>query len=103
MPIIKSAKKKLRKDKKRTAQNEGIKNTLRDTIKKARKSPTDKTVKAAVSLADKAAKRHILHKNKAAHIKAVLSKLLVSQKKTKTDENNKPVALKTTKKTPIKK
>lgn len=96
MPIIKSAKKKLRKDKKRTAQNRIIKDTLQDILKKARKSPSEKTVNHAVSLADKAAKRHILHKNKSARIKAALSKLLILQKKTKTNEKSTPAAQKKT-------
>lgn len=100
MPIIKSAKKKLRKDKKRTAQNKTIKDTLQDILKKARKSPSAKTVNQAVSLADKAAKRHILHKNKAARIKATLSKLLTSEKKTNANPKNAPVKQK---KSPAKK
>ncbi len=76
MPVIKSAKKKLRKDRKRTKQNETQKKLLQEAIKKARKNPTIVNYSKAAGLADKAAKKNILHKNKAAHIKSALSKLL---------------------------
>ncbi len=79
MPVIKSAKKKLRQDKKRTAQNKKVKDTLKDVIKKAKKSPSEKTVKEAVKIIDKAAKQNIIHKNKAARIKSALSKLLTKK------------------------
>ena len=76
MPVIKSAKKKLRKDKKRTLQNRGVKNTLKALIKKAKLTKSQKAVTEAVSAADKAVKKHLIHKNKAARIKSSLSKLL---------------------------
>lgn len=78
MPVIKSAKKKLRKDKKLTVQNTNIRTNLKDLIKKAKKSPSEKSVKDAVKAADKAAKKHIIHKNKASRIKSTLAKLLSS-------------------------
>lgn len=81
MPIIKSAKKKLRKDKKRTAQNQKKKNNLKDVIKKAAKNPTEKIIRDAVSVIDKATKRNIIHKNKAGRIKSKLAKLLPKPKK----------------------
>ena len=80
MPVIKSAKKKLRQDKKRTARNRKIKDLLKSVIKKAKKTPTEKTVKEAVKIVDKAAKNHIIHKNKASRIKSALSKLLGKKK-----------------------
>ena len=76
MPVIKSAKKKLRQDKQRTAQNQKVRRLLNDFVKKAKKKPSQKSVKEAFAMADKAAKHHIIHKNKAAHIKSTLSKLL---------------------------
>lgn len=75
MPVIKSAKKKLRQDKKRTARNKNIRELLRDVLKKARKNPSEKTIQAAIKTTDKAAKAHIIHKNKAARLKSSLSKL----------------------------
>lgn len=76
MPVIKSAKKKLRQDKKRTLANSKIRRTLKELIRKAEKKPTEKTIKTAITMADKAAKTNIVHKNKAARLKSKLSKLL---------------------------
>lgn len=81
MPIIKSAKKKLRKDKKRTAQNQERENKLKDIVKKATKKPIEKLLREAVSTVDKATKQHIIHKNKASRIKSRLAKLLAKPKK----------------------
>lgn len=76
MPIIKSAIKKLRKDRRRTAVNKKRKETLKEAIKKTRRSPTEANVKAAQKLLDKAAKTNLVHKNKAARLKSKLAKLL---------------------------
>ena len=54
MPIIKSAKKKLKQD-------------------KAKKEPKANNLKKAYSLLDKAAKRKIIHKNKASRLKSQLA------------------------------
>lgn len=109
MPAIKSAKKKLRQDKKRQLSNLKIKDALKAAIKAAKANPSDKTVKEAFSAADKAAKHFIVHKNKAARIKASLSKLLPKTDGAKKAEV-KPAAKtpeapkkKVTKKTPAKK
>lgn len=75
MPVTKSAKKKLRQDKKRTLENKKLKNFLKDAIKKARKNPAEKNIIQATKLIDKAAKKYIIHKNKAARLKSGLSKL----------------------------
>lgn len=79
MPIIKSAIKKLRKDKKRTVINRRKENVLRDTLKKARKTPNAKNIQEAESIIDKAAKNHLIHKNKAARLKSKLAKLLIKK------------------------
>ncbi len=83
MPVIKSAKKKLRQDKKTTLARAKVEATLKETIKKAVATPTDKTVRAAVSLIDKAAKKHIMHANKAARIKSRLAHMLNPKATTK--------------------
>ncbi len=90
MPLIKSAKKKLRKDIKRTERNAKTKVSLSKALKLAAKKPSASTVKAAAKLADIAAKNKIIHKNKAARIKSSLSKLVKSPaKKTETPKTNK--------------
>ncbi len=74
MPIIKSAIKKVRKDKIRTARNKKRENTLKALVKKAKISKTAKDLQAAFSALDKAAKVHLIHPNKAARLKSRLSK-----------------------------
>ena len=73
MPVIKSAIKKLRKDRKREKENDAIKRGLERAIRKAQKSPSK--INAAYSAIDRAVKRNIIHKNKAARIKSSLAKL----------------------------
>ncbi|MDO8620959.1 MAG: 30S ribosomal protein S20 [Candidatus Levybacteria bacterium] len=90
MPVTKSAKKKLRQDKKRTLENRKAKNLLRDAIKKGRKNPSEKNIIQATKLIDKAVKKYIIHKNKAARLKSSLSKL-ISKKGQATISPKKPV------------
>lgn len=75
MPVIKSAAKKLRQDRKRESANQKIRKSLKAAFKKALKSPTLPNVNSAFKLIDKAAKNKIIHKNKAARFKSKLSKL----------------------------
>lgn len=56
MPVIKSAKKKLKQDTKRTLIRAKVEAVLKDAIKKAVASPSVKTIISATSLIDKAAK-----------------------------------------------
>jgi small subunit ribosomal protein S20 len=96
MPVIKSAKKKLRQDKKRQQRNKMQKDYVKEVLKKFRANPSEKLMVVAVKATDKAAKQHILPKNKAARIKSSLSKLMP-----RTEKQVKPVA--PTKKRPTKK
>lgn len=79
MPVIKSAKKKLRKDKKITVENKRLKSILKDTLKQAEKKPTEANIKKAVKVVDKIAKKNIIHKNKASRIKSRLSKKIAGK------------------------
>ena len=76
MPIIARAIKKLRHDHRRAIENAKTRDTLRMLVKKARKSPTTKTLSAAFSALDKAAKHNVVHPNKASRLKSRLSRLL---------------------------
>lgn len=76
MPITKRAIKKLRHDRIRTIQTDKVRGTLRKLIKAARVSPGKKSVSLAFRALDKATKKHVIHKNKAARLKSRLSKLL---------------------------
>ena len=75
MPIIKSAKKKLRQDRVRTANNVQTKTEYRDAIKAAKKNPSKKDAQAeAYSAIDTAVKKNVIHKNKAARLKSQLTR-----------------------------
>lgn len=80
MPIIKSAIKKVRKDKTRTARNTKQKNALKQLIKKTKKSPSLKSLNTAFSVLDKAAKIKLIHPNKASRLKSKLAHLLPTVK-----------------------
>lgn len=79
MPIIKSAKKRVRVASKATARNTKTKRTFRSAIKAFQASLTSgkdaaKTHSAAQSSIDKAVKKGVVHKNKAARKKSQLAK-----------------------------
>ncbi len=74
MPIIRSAIKKVRKDKTRTARNKKRALALKALVKKVRTSKNAKDLQAAFSALDKAAKVKLIHPNKAARLKSRLSK-----------------------------
>lgn len=90
MPVIKSAKKKLRRDRKIEKINKLFKNKFAKAIKEAKKSKTNEKIKIAVRLTDIATKKRIIHKNKAARIKSSLSKLSVKNKTTKKSPKTSP-------------
>lgn len=90
MPIIKSAKKELRKSKKRSVKNLRVKKSISRLIKEIRKLAQEKKEKEARELflklqkaADKAAIRHIIHKNRASRIKSRLQKAIQKIKQEK--------------------
>lgn len=99
MPVIKSAKKKLRQDKKRTLQNQAVKEAFVESVKKAKKSPNAESLRLATRAIDKAAKHHLIHRNKAARIKSALSKLLAGKTPKKTEPKAETQAKKTASKT----
>jgi len=82
MPISKSAKKAIRQAAKRTVHNRTIKAKIKIGIKEILSLAIKKDQKAAVlssniiSLIDKAAKNHIIHKNRAARLKSRISEAL---------------------------
>lgn len=75
MPIIKSAIKKLRKDRKLERINDLKRAALKRAIKKAEKGKKEADVRTAISLIDKAVKTHLLQTNKASRLKSKLAKL----------------------------
>ena len=74
MPITKTAKRALRSSKRKEGFNKKIKREVDIAIRQAKKTRSKKDVVKAVSLTDRAQKKNIIHKNKAARIKSKLSK-----------------------------
>lgn len=74
MPIIQSAKKRMRQERKRSAKNRAKKETLKSLIKKVRVEKSATNLTAVFSALDKAAKTGLIHKNKASRLKSRLSK-----------------------------
>lgn len=74
MPIIKSAKKKMRQDVKRHLVNLRAKNAMKKALHLTRKSPTVKNVQKAFHDIDMALKKGLIHKNTAARLKSRLAK-----------------------------
>lgn len=75
MPVTSSAKKALRKDRRRTLINQKIRRQMKKAVKEARKKPTPKLLSQASRALDRAAKKRIIHPNKASRLKSRLAKL----------------------------
>jgi small subunit ribosomal protein S20 len=69
MPIIKSAKKRVRVARKAAVRNSKTKRNFKSALKVFTKNPTDKALSEAQSTLDTAAKKGVIHKNKAARLK----------------------------------
>lgn len=81
MPNIQSAKKELRKMKKRAAANKLRRDGFKDSIKKAIKAPSADAIKLAQKALDKAAKAGVIKKNTAARkLSRLMKKLAVKAK-----------------------
>lgn len=79
MPIIKSAIKKVRKDKKRTERNLKRRSSVKRILKQARRTPSPQSLTALFSALDKAVKVKLIHPNTAARLKSRASKLSVTK------------------------
>ncbi|NLG06599.1 MAG: 30S ribosomal protein S20 [Candidatus Pacebacteria bacterium] len=75
MPILKGAKKALRVSKKKNLINRRLKSQMKTAIDQVKKEINPKNVSLASSKIDRAVKKNIIHKNKAARVKSQLAKL----------------------------
>lgn len=78
MPNIKSAKKKMKQDLSRTARNEGYRSSVAKVLRVAQKGTekkNEKFIPNAYASIDKAAKKGVIHKNKAARLKKRVTRL----------------------------
>jgi ribosomal protein S20 len=73
MPIIKSAKKRVKTANKAAVRNSKTKRSLKSALKVFRKKPAAAAHSSAQSEVDKAVKKGIIHKNKAARVKKQLA------------------------------
>lgn len=89
MPVTKTAKRALRGSKRKQQVNKLIMAKLEVAVRVAKRSKAKAKILDAISLADRAAKKHTIHKNKAAHIKSSLSKMLPVEKKQKAKKPSK--------------
>jgi len=83
MPILRSAKKRMRQDQKKRLRNQSVKEQTKTSIKKlkglideGKKNEAKKFLPHILSLIDKTAVKGVWHKNKAARIKSRLIKRL---------------------------
>lgn len=94
MPVTKTARRALRVSLRKTKVNVQIISGMEIAIRKAKKSHKMVDALKAISLTDRAAKKNVIHKNKAARIKSALSKFV---KTTKTSSTKKSTPKKTKK------
>lgn len=76
MPVTKTAKRALRSSKRKENINKSIRNRLGVAMRLSKREKTEKKIRETISLIDRAAKRKIIHKNKAARMKSAISKIL---------------------------
>lgn len=77
MANIKSAIKKIRQDKKKTRENRSVKERAVYLVKKIKKDPKEGSnlLKEAQKALDKAAKKGVIHKNKASRLVSKITSL----------------------------
>lgn len=75
MPVTKTAKRALRSSRRKQVHNKRITTMLEIAMRKAQKNPTKENIRNAISAADKAAKKGVIHQNKANRLKSQVSSL----------------------------
>jgi small subunit ribosomal protein S20 len=81
MPVTVSAKKALRRGQRKTVINRRLRLLLKKALQQARIKPSQKLLSQAASVLDRAAKKRVIHANKAARLKSRLAKLAQKAKK----------------------
>ncbi|HEX7456188.1 MAG TPA: 30S ribosomal protein S20 [Candidatus Nanoarchaeia archaeon] len=76
MPVIKSAKKRLRADLRKKVANQRVKTRLKSTLKSFSARPSRETLNKAYSILDVAAKKNVIPKGRADRKKRRLAALL---------------------------
>jgi len=81
MPITVGAIRKQRTDKKKAVINTRTRGALREAVLQMRKKPSVANLTKLASQADRAAKKGVIHKNKANRLKSRLARLVKTKKK----------------------
>lgn len=81
MPVTASAKKALRKDQRRELRNKSIRSRIHAVLRKALEDPSPENISVAYSIFDRAVKKHVIHKNKAARLKSRIQRTTSENKK----------------------
>jgi len=76
MPIIKSAKKQVRSSAKKRQLNATQRRTMKEAVKRVRTAPSAEKLSLAFKALDKASKRGVIHRNKAARLKSRLNRTI---------------------------
>jgi small subunit ribosomal protein S20 len=76
VPTHKSAEKRLKTSQKANVRNRAIKSRISSLVKQMEASPSDASLKEAVSFLDKASRTGAIHPNKVARMKSRLTKLV---------------------------
>ena len=84
MPVTKTAKRALRGSRAKELINKLTIGKLEVAMRQAKKTKSPEKIGKAISLADRAAKRKVIHKNKAARIKSQMTKLMSTKAAVKT-------------------
>ena len=79
MPITKTARRALRSSIRKAEVNKNILKKMEVAIRLAKKTLKKADIARAISLTDRAAKKSVIHKNKASRIKSLLFKLIKPQ------------------------
>lgn len=90
MPQTKSAKKALRQEHRRQAVNLLVRQRIKRGLKTAREKPDLKNLTLASKILDQAAKKGIIHQNKASRLKSRLAKLAAKTTLTQISSKRKP-------------
>jgi small subunit ribosomal protein S20 len=81
MPILKNAQKALRVSQRRQMVNRRVKTRVKTHLDRVKGSRQATDVPAAFSAIDKAVKKKLIHRNKAARLKSQVAKLVTPAKK----------------------
>lgn len=76
MPTHKSAKKRLKTNERSNIRNRAVKSHVRTVVKNAETSVDEASLKEAVSALDRAARKKVIHPNKASRMKSRLAKMV---------------------------